>query len=171
MDTTRVAELAAPLARAASLEVYDVEQLGNTIRVSLSGLGGTGASVTDLENVSRSLSLALDEAQLSGAAYVLEVSTPGVERKLRTHDHFIAATGQVVSVTSRSPEGRQRLRGQLISCDANSITVSDTELGPVTVDLSVIDKAKTIFEWGPAPKPGKGPAQQSSPQTRNKAGS
>ncbi|MCP4962516.1 MAG: ribosome maturation factor RimP [Actinomycetia bacterium] len=168
MDAERVAELVRPLARDASLELYDVEQLGNTLRVSLSGVGGRDAHISDLESVSRSLSLALDEAELGGGSYLLEVSTPGIERKLRTSVHFSGAVGEIVSVTTRPPEGgRRRLRGELMAADDATVTICDDEAGEVTVDFDEVEKAKTIFEWGPAPKPGK----PNPSRSRNKADS
>lgn len=166
MDTERVADLARPIAEAESLEIYDVEQLGATLRISLSGIDGSDAAIDQLESVSRSISLALDEADMSGGSYVLEVSTPGVERKLRSAAHFSGAIGETVSVTVRPAEGgRQRLRGELLSVVDSFITVLDDENGETTVPLADVEKAKTIFEWGPAPKPGKGKSSSS----RNKA--
>lgn len=167
MDTQRIADLARPLAEAESLELYDVERLGNTLRISVSGVGGSSAGIDELESVSRAISLALDEAEIGGGAYVLEVSTPGVERKLRTPEHFSMAVGETVSVTIRTAEGRRRLHGELLAADHDKVTVVDADAGEVIVAFADIDKAKTIFEWGPAPKPGKG--NQSS--SRNKASS
>lgn len=159
MDTTRVAELATPLAEAAGLEVYDVEQHGNVLRVSLSPSGGD-VDVDALESVSRSLSIALDEEDSGGGAYLLEVSSPGVERALKSVRHFATAVGEIVTVTTvPGPDGRRRLRGELTAVDADteSVTVADAESGATDLRLVDIEKARTIFEWGPAPKPGKGP--------------
>ncbi len=168
MDTSHVAHLAQPLAAAMRLEVYDVEQHGNVLRVSLVGNGEGAVDVDALESVSRSLSVALDEANFSGGAYMLEVSSPGVERRLRTPRHFETAVGEVVTITTTAgAHGRLRFRGQLLSAGPDSVTVLDHERGSTEVPLNEIDKARTIFEWGPTPKPGgaKKPAGSQASQT------
>ena len=162
MDTSLVADLARPLAEAAGLEVYDVERRGEVLLVSLAAGSAGQVDVDGLESVSRSLSIALDEHDEGAGRYLLEVSSPGVERALRTERHFEGAVGEIVTITTTpGPDGRRRLRGELLAVDAGELSVDDTEHGTVTVSIGEVEKARTIFEWGPAPKPGKGQKNQS----------
>jgi len=156
MDTDQVADMADPLARSAGLEVYDVELHGNVLRVSLVGHNSSSPDVDALELVSRSLALELDEAEFGGGAYVLELSSPGLERSLRTVRHFETAVGEFVTVTTApGPEGRLRVRGELEALCDGRITIVDERLGATEIAIGDIEKARTIFEWGPKVKPGK----------------
>ena len=89
--------------------------------------------------------------------YALEVSSPGLERPLRRPEHFRRAVGETVSVKVRDADGEvRRLRGDLVSTDESGVTVAaaDTNSGE-HVDFDQIIKARTVFEWGAAPKPDK----------------
>ena len=101
--------------------------------------------------------------------YTLEVTSPGVERTLRTPAHFLREVGKVVSIrlTDVGHDDR-RVTGELVAADDVSATVAvDGPDGPTerTVRYDQIDRAKTVFEWGPAPKPGSTP----SPKRKNAA--
>jgi ribosome maturation factor RimP len=88
--------------------------------------------------------------------YLLEVSSPGLERPLRTPDHFAGAIGEIVTCKTRDDDGHvSRLRGVLAEAGTDAITIT-TDSGDLTVALDAVDAARTVFEWGPAPKPGKG---------------
>lgn len=153
MDTERIAALVRPLATAAGLSVYDVEQHGATLRVSIDG--DHGVPIDALEQLSREISLTLDEHDVGSGSYTLEVSTPGVERRLRRAEHHRAAIGELVTVkTVPGPEGRRRYRGVLVEADDAAIEIDDDEQGRVRLGLDQIESARTVFEWGPAPKPG-----------------
>ena len=96
------------------------------------------------------------EPSLAGS-YLLEVSSPGLERPLRRPEHFRRAVGETVSVKVRDADGEvRRLRGDLVSTDESGVTVAaaDTNSGE-HVDFDQIIKARTVFEWGAAPKPDK----------------
>ena len=165
MNTEAVAALVGPIVEAASLELYDVEQKGATLRVSIDG--PEGVPFEELERLSREISLTLDEHDPIAGSYMLEVSTPGVERTLRTAQHFEGAVGALITLkTVPGPDGRQRYRGELTSTDGTSVSIDDDERGPVTVAISDVESARTIFEWGPNPKPGAKGAQKNSKNQR-----
>ena len=96
--------------------------------------------------------------------YTLEVTSPGVERALRTPAHFRREVGKVVAIRLADVgHDERRVTGTLVAADDTSATVAvDGPDGPVerTVAYDQIDRAKTVFEWGPAPKPGSGPTPQ-----------
>jgi ribosome maturation factor RimP len=162
----RVRELVDPIASDLDLDVYDVEQRGATLRVTLDTRPGASGSI-DLEQLSlatRLISRELDHADPVPGRYTLEVTSPGVERTLRTPAHFRREVGKKVSVRLANVDAEQRrLEGVLVSADDTTATIRIVD-GPEPVDrvveISEIDRARTVFEWGPQPKPGKRPKKQ-----------
>lgn len=148
----RVRELVAPVVAGASAELYDVEHHGGVVRVLVDVEGGVDLSV--LQSISRQVSRLLDEADPIPGRYTLEVSSPGLERPLRTADHFRRAVGADVRVkTMPGVEGDRRVTGQLVAADDEGIEIR-TDSGVRRVGLDQISRARTVFEWGPTPKPG-----------------
>jgi len=150
----RVRVIVEPLVSAAAVELVDVEHTGGTVRVSVDRAGGVDLDV--LARLTRQVSRALDEQNPLPGRYTLEVSSPGLERPLRTPEHFRRAVGMVVVVkTLPDTPGERRLRGELVATDDDTVTVRDEASGEQhTVSHADIEKARTVFEWGPAPKPG-----------------
>lgn len=148
----RVRELVAPLVEADSLELYDVEHNGGVVRVLVDH--PDGLDIDAITRLSRSISHALDEHDPIPGRYTLEVSSPGLERPLRTPDHFRGAVGSTVKIKTRPDhEGPRRISGELVGVDERSIRVrTDDEV--CTVEMGEISSARTVFEWGPTPRPG-----------------
>ena len=156
----RVRQLIDPIASDLDLDVYDVEQRGATLRVTLDTRPGSPASV-DLEQLSlatRLISRELDHADPVPGRYTLEVTSPGVERNLRTPAHFQREIGKTVNVRLANVEADQRrLEGVLVAADERTATIRvDVDGEPVdhVIDIAGIDRARTVFVWGPQPKPG-----------------
>jgi len=149
----RVADVVEPLVGAAGLILYDVFHTGSTLRVLVDG--DDGVNLDRLAELTRTISVALDLEDPIVGSYTLEVSSPGLERPLRRPDQFAAAVGERVTVrTQPGPNGRRRYRGFLTAADDEAFTVDDVEAGPVTLVFGEVDAARTIFEWGPQPRPG-----------------
>ena len=148
----RVRDVVMPLLQPRGLDLYDVEMNGASLRVTVDRDGGV--LLDDLAELTRALSHELDSADPIPGTYTLEVSSPGVERRLRTPEHFSGAVGEDVNVKlGPHVEGERRIQGRLTEATGQSIVVEagDTR---VEVDLDDITKAVTVFEWGPGPKPG-----------------
>jgi ribosome maturation factor RimP len=159
IDLEHVRTLAEPLLAPLGLEVYDVHLTGTggapTLQVLVDREGGV--DLDTLTAATQALSPALDAAGAVAGPYLLEVSSPGVERPLRTARHFARAIGETVSVKYRADDGAARVRGTLVAATGNSVSVLEEGAAePVTVPLELVAKARTVFEWGPAPKPGSG---------------
>ena len=153
MSTTdvasRVAELVEPLLASSGRELYDVVLSGATLRVVVAG----GADLDELAQLTRSISSLLDEVDPIPERYTLEVSTPGLERTLRTPAHFGGAVGEKVKVkTVPTAEGERRTEGTLVEADDDGFLV-DTGTERRRLSYSDVDRARTVFEWGPAPRP------------------
>ena len=91
-----IRDLVAPVVGALGCSVYDVEVAGSgkarTVRVLIDREGGV--DIDAIAEATRAISPLLDEADPVAGAYLLEVSSPGVERPLRTPAHFAAAVGE-----------------------------------------------------------------------------
>lgn len=143
-----------PVLATLGLEVFDVQLTGSgrasTVRVIVDRDGGVDLDA--ITAASERIQPALDDL----GPYALEVSSPGLERPLRRPEHFRRAVGETVSVKIRDADADgevRRLRGELVSADERGVTVhvDDTD-GGEHVDYDQIIKARTVFEWGAAPK-------------------
>jgi ribosome maturation factor RimP len=141
----RVSALVTPLLQARGHELYDVVHGGATLQVFVDG-------TFDLEEIgalTREISAALDDADPIDGRYTLEVSSPGLERTLRTPRHFASAIGERVKVkTTPDVDGERRVEGTLESADADGIVVGGRRLGHAD-----IERARTVFVWGTTEKP------------------
>lgn len=93
-----------------------------TLRIFVDTPGG-GISLDEVATASRTVSMLLEEADRIADPYVLEVSSPGVRRPLRTREHYLAAVGQRVEVKVAVTDGNKRLRGTLLEVGATSVTI------------------------------------------------
>jgi ribosome maturation factor RimP len=145
----RVREIVEPLLARQGLTVYDIELSGSQLRITVEA--PEGVDLEAIAHATRLISVALDEHDPIPSKYTLEVSSPGLERSLRTPAHFADAVGLTVSVkTNARVDGERRIKGPLAAADHEGITI-----GEHTLRYDDIEKARTVFEWGPAPKPGK----------------
>jgi ribosome maturation factor RimP len=161
----RVRDLVAPICTDLGLELYDVEHTGGKVRVTVERPGGV-----DLEALSiatRLISRELDERDPVPGRYQLEVSSPGLERPLRTPVHFERAVGSTVSIRLHAGAGEERrVAGTLSDTDDEGITVRLEDGGSVRVPYGDIERARTTFAWGGQPKPGKRPGARRTPARR-----
>lgn len=179
-----VAELLDPLVATLDVELLDVEWNGNSLRVVVDRTWGpdevidktNGITTQQLADVNRLIGPVLDQHDPVPGRYTLEVSSPGVERKLTKPDHYRRAVGEQVVIKMMPQATPRRVKGALLSFDdeAGVIEVMGDEIDgidqanpePKTIEVSLVQKARTSFEWGPAPKPG-GP----KPGAKKKSGS
>lgn len=135
------------------VEVYDVEWAGRILRISLDRVGGV--DLDTLTTANRRIGAALDLADNISTAFQLEVGSPGLERPLRTIAHWQAAIGQQVKIKTRpDAEGNRRIEGVIEGVDGDVAIVVDASGTKLGVDIAEVDRARTVFVWGPTPKPG-----------------
>jgi ribosome maturation factor RimP len=150
----RIAQVVEPILEAHDHELYDVELTGAVVRVLVERPDGS-VTLDGLEKLSREISEALDDENPLPGGFELEVSSPGLERPLRRPGHFAKAVGSLVKIkTKADADGNRRLDGTITAADADGVTV-ETPVGPHRVAYGDIERARTVFEWGPAAKPGK----------------
>jgi ribosome maturation factor RimP len=140
------------------LRLYDLEFSGSrsrVVRVLIDRKDGP-VSVEDCANVSRALNLLLDiEDLIPGGAYDLEVSSPGLERKLTQRWHYEQAKGQRVKVQSQNSKKWVKgnaevganlltLEGDLFQVDENGIELTDNEKA-CRIQWFEIERAQRVF--------------------------
>jgi ribosome maturation factor RimP len=153
MDATvaRIWELAAPLAQTQGLEIIDIElrpegsRAGRVLRLYLDKDGGP--NMAELSQVSRELGALLDEHDIVEGAYTLEVSSPGINRPLKSPEHFKRFIGKRVRVRTRELiQGRRSFLGPLLDVSTDRITVNQDGTR-FEIPFAVIEKSNYEHDW------------------------
>ena len=155
----RVTSLVAPIVTDLGLDLYDIEYTGGIVRIVVDTQPGgqAGVSLENIALITRLVSREFDHSDPIPGRYTLEVTSPGLERTLRLPRHFVREVGKTIAVRlSSALDGQRRIHGDLVSASEDTIVVrlTDNALTEVTIPLSIVERAKTVFQWGPTPKPG-----------------
>ena len=145
------------------LDLYDLEMTKGTLHVVVNKPGGV--DLESLTRANRSVSEWLDEHDPIAGRFTLDVSSPGLERKLRTPAHFATTVGEVVTLREmRDGEPTRRLEGTVVAVEGDAVTLDDAEHGRLSVPIARIERARTVFKWGAEakPTPSRGKASSSS---------
>jgi ribosome maturation factor RimP len=157
-------EIVAPVVGSLGLELVDVELLPGLVRVVVDRDGGV--DLDSVSEVTRVVSSVLDEHDpMPGRRYTLEVSSPGLERQLRTPEQFARAVGEVVTLrTLPSAALERRMKGTLEVADADGVVLTGDDLpeGATRVSYADIERARTVFEWGQSTTPPARPGRRST---------
>lgn len=146
-----VRDLAEAVARRRRLSVWDVEiggQPGRSIvKVFVTGENG-GPDLDTVAQVSEEISRGLDLKDPIPGSYTLEVSTPGLERNLRTEEHFSSSIGEKVLIKTkeRLVGNSHRIDGTVTAAGEGSVELDVGGEG-VTVPMDQIKSARTVFDW------------------------
>jgi len=152
----RVAAVIAPVVDDLGLQLYDIDHQGGIVRVLVDRDGGV--DIDAITEATRRISRALDEADPIETHYTLEVSSPGLERPLRTVEHFSTAAqrDEIVNIkTKPGVEGDRRIEGRLTEVDGDGVTIQLADGATRELLYDEIERARTVFAWGPSPRPGK----------------
>ena len=104
-----------------------------------------GIDINDCEKVHRAIDPILDECDPIEGFYYLDVSSPGLERELRTPEHISAMIGVTVEAKLFAAyEGRKSVVGELISGDDGAVTIKD-EIGEISVPMDKISRLNTVY--------------------------
>ena len=146
-----VKDLAEAVTRRRSLRLWDVEMGGQPgraiVRVFVDADGGI--DLDTVAEVSEEISRGLDLKDPIGGRYMLEVSTPGLERNLKRAEHFQLSVGTpvVVKTTQQLIPNSNRIEGTLAEADERAARIAVGE-STVEVPYDQIKSARTVFEWG-----------------------
>lgn len=147
----KVQQIAERVGADAGIEIVDVQMLGGggsrLLRIFIDK--PQGVTHADCEFISQNVGTILDvEDVIPGARYTLEVSSPGVERKLTKPQEFERFVGQKVKVVLRQPvENQRHWVGALTSFAEGIITLEPSPGRSVQFPLDQVEKANLKFEW------------------------
>lgn len=137
------------------LELDDLEILGEgSGRIVRVTLDGESLEVSRIADLSRGLSRMFDEIDPFEGSYTLEVSSPGLERKLRRPRHYEKSIGSEIKVKTFAPiKGERTHTGVLTQADGSSFTL-DVDGDHRQIGYDAVASARTVFEWKKAARPG-----------------
>ena len=158
----KVREIAGRVAQSTGLVVWDMELKGSganrTLRIYIDK--PEGVSHEDCAAFSREVSTIFDvEDAVPGAAYILEISSPGLDRKLFKPEHFTQFTGSLVKFSTRDlVNGNRHFEGRLLGFSEGHLTVDLDQAasrkkakaqgaGVIVVPYSNIEKASLVPEF------------------------
>jgi ribosome maturation factor RimP len=140
-----------PLLAAMGLDLYDVEIAAGSLRVTVTRDGGV--DLDTLASASAALSGWLDEHDPMPGRYTLEVSSPGLERRLRTPAQFHRAIGETVTLRIAAVGATaERVTGTLVAATEDAVELA-TDQGPRRARYDELERARTVFAWGATKKP------------------
>lgn len=153
MSKTNVASqievLIRPVIEEINLELVDVEFVKEGaqwyLRVYIDKPEGVG--LDDCQAVSEKIDIILDEKDPISQSYILEVSSPGIERPLKKADDYLRFAGRLISVNTYAPlNGSKNITGQLIGLeDSKVVIVVDGE--QISIPIDKIASAKLVVEF------------------------
>ncbi|PLA74358.1 ribosome maturation factor RimP [Hydrogenovibrio sp. SC-1] len=145
----KIAQLVRPTVESLGFELWGCEYIPagkhSTLRLFIES--ETGVTVDDCGRVSRQISALMDVEDPIASAYMLEVSSPGMDRLLFTPEQFKTYEGEIVQVRTSSPVmGRKRFKGVMLQVSDQDIVVEvDGEAYELAYDL--IDKANLVPQF------------------------
>lgn len=121
--------------------LYDIElrKEGTRVLYQIFITSSSGVGVDLCADISRTLSPLFDVKPPVAGEYTLEVSSPGVERKLKNMEHFLGAVGEEIKLTTKD---KKRFKGVLKSADENGFVVDEQSFS-----YDSVAKANVIFNW------------------------
>ena len=141
-------ERLAPVVAGLGYQLWELEYLprsgGGLLRLYIDAAGDSANAITldDCERVSHVVSETLDAADPIPSHYTLEVSSPGLDRVLRTREHFERFAGERVRLEMLQPvEGRKRFAGRLLGVGERDITL-ELENGRISLPIDDIHRAR-----------------------------
>ena len=126
-----VLALAAGLAQSMGIEIVEFRFIGSgsnaILRIDVDRAGPIGVTLDDCQRFSMALDMTMDDRDLIGHAYTLEISSPGMERPIATADDIRRNTGRKVTAEVRDRDGcTTRVVGALVGIEDDTLV-----LGPV----------------------------------------
>jgi len=151
----RIREIAERVANSEGMELVDVEFLGRgpraVVRIFLDKPGGI--TVRDCQIVSQQVGTILDVEDFIQRSYTLEVSSPGLDRKLLKPSDYQHFAGRLVKLVLRGPsQGPRRFQGRLLGMEEDKVRVDTGNGQVVQFDYDDIEKANLVVEFGGRPK-------------------
>ena len=177
VDLARIRAVLGPVLSTHGVELVDIEwltqQVGWTLRLTIERAGSTevggGVTLEDCAEVSRDASSVLDVEDIIPQRYLLEVSSPGLDRPLRTEADFARFRGRTarVKLGQPAPDGQRLLRGTLDASPEGAVAML-VDGKRIEVPFTHVIEASLVFELTPQPK--KGARQSGAPRGKKPGG-
>ncbi|HMJ08057.1 MAG TPA: ribosome maturation factor RimP [Pyrinomonadaceae bacterium] len=147
----RIESIASEIAKKMGVEFVHAEVAGTkrnmTVRVFIDK--PEGVSIEDCSNFSREIEEVLDADDFIPSAYVLEVSSPGIERQLYSVADFQRFAGELAKVkTSVEIDGQKNFTGRIREIEGETINFEDTTRGMIQIPFASISKANLKIDLG-----------------------
>ena len=105
-----------------------------------------GVNIEDCERVHRAVDPILDEVDPIEGFYYLEVSSPGIERELRTEEHILSSIGcEVAAKLYTAKDGKKAVEGTLKSYENGTVVITEDER-EVSLEIKEISKLQTVYK-------------------------
>lgn len=145
-----VTALAQPIADELGYTLWDVvyvrEGADYYLRITIDN--EAGITIDDCERFSRAIDPILDEADPIADSYHLEISSPGIERELKTPSHIAACAGETVEAKLYAPlEGSRSHRGTLIGLNNAGDIIIETGGRQLAIPRASISRLTTVYEF------------------------
>lgn len=146
-----VREIVEPIITGLGYRIWDIEysKIGVERHLEITIDSDNGIEITDCEKVHRAIEGAIDEADPIEDFYYLDVSSPGLERSIRTPEHYKACIGETVEIKLFSAlEGKKSIVGELVGYDENvdELRIREKNGSEYTVSRKAVSKANIYFE-------------------------
>lgn len=144
---TKIEKSLKDLIENSGLLFYGTETLqenGRTIYRVLIKSDSRAISIDDCVEITQIISPFLDVEEPLSGEYYLEVSSPGIERKVEGVDKFKLSIGDKFNIKLKNDD---IYKGILLSVDSSSVTIDDKSIGETKISLGDIKRAKTYFEF------------------------
>jgi len=146
---TRVREVISAAIESLGFSIWDVEykKIGADWHLTVTIDHEDGIGIDECELVHRAIDPVLDEADPIEEAYYLDVSSPGLERDIRTKEHFLACAGETVRIKLFAPKNKKKEFIGVLSCNDDASVITVNENGEdITILFSEISKANVYCE-------------------------
>jgi ribosome maturation factor RimP len=146
-DTVREAIL--PVVTELGYRIWDITyaKIGADYHLEITIDSDAGIQIEDCERVHRAIDPILDEADPIEGFYYLEVSSPGIERELRTEEHVQAFIGARVEAKLFSPkDGKRAIRGTLAALkEGGAVAITEDGGEEILLQSNEISRLATLF--------------------------
>ena len=134
------------------LELVDLSLRGSSrrrlLRVDVDRAGPQGIDIDDCQRISVALGEVLETDGLLEDSYVLEVSSPGLDRQIASPSDYRRNTGRRITVKTREAiDGKQQWKGVLRGLEGDSIRLHDDDVGEVTINVDQVESARQDVEF------------------------
>jgi len=146
---TKTKSLVSKIIQDLGYDLYDVEYLkeGKEYHLCIYIDKDGEISINDCEKVNDAINQVLDDADIIKEQYFLEISSTGLEKKLRTKEHFIKQIGNKIEVKLFSKIDNENVYNGILKEYNDDYLILQLEDKEIKIEKNMISSAKTVYEW------------------------